>query len=565
MRTIAFRACIIAVAVGCGTPVFVSAQTLFPITRSLQLQATSAQQPAPGTPAAAQPAQPPAPVRRLSADDAVKLAVENNLGLQIARVNPQIQDLNLVLARSGWTPSFTSTIQGNSNIAPNQSFLAGGQGLQTSTDQFAGNFGLKQMMRWGGTYEIGWDSSRQSSNSIFSNFSPQLRSSVSLAYTQPLLRNWSIDNTRQQVLVGAKNREMADVDLRQTLASTIRTVRNAYWDLAYAVASLAVQQQSLELAQESLRNTRARVEIGTTPPIDIVEAESEVATREEAVIVAQAQIETSEDTLRALVFNPSMPDFWTIHIEPTELPDFKVDKVDVDQAVRTALEHRTDLLNARKSLEVSDINIRYYHSQSLPDVTANVNYGLQGLGGTLLQRGIGPLGPGTGDVLAQSQRGFGTVLGDLFHTTYPSWTAAVNISYPIGTSQAEANLARTRLQHAQSETQLRNQELQVATQVRQAGRQVQTNQQRVQTTQASRQLASRKLEAEQRKFTAGTSTSFLVFQAQRDLAQARNNELRAILDYARSVVDLETVQEVPVNGGAAVSAVQAQQVINNSN
>ncbi|HKE82636.1 MAG TPA: TolC family protein [Vicinamibacterales bacterium] len=565
MRTIVFRACIIAVAVSSGTPVFVSAQTLFPITRSLQLQATAAQQPTPGTPATAQAAQPPAPVRRLSADDAVKLAVENNLGLQIARVNPQIQDLNLVLARSGWTPTFTSTLQSNSNTAPNQNIFAGGQGLQTTTDQFASNVGIRQAMRWGGTYEVGWDSSRLSSNSVFSTFSPQLRTSMSLAYTQPLLRNWSIDNTRQQVLVSAKNREMADVDLRQTLASTIRTVRNAYWDLAYAVASLTVQQQSLELAQESLRNTRARVEIGTTPPIDIVEAESEVATRQEAVIVAQAQIETSEDTLRALVFNPSMPDFWTIHIEPTELPDFKVDKVDTDGAVRTALDHRTDLINSRKSLEVTDINIRYYRNQSMPDVTADFNYGLQGLGGTFLQRGApGPTNP-FGEVIGQSQRGFSTVLGDLFHNTYPSWTAAVNVSYPIGTSQADANLARTKLQRAQEETQLRNQELQVATQVRQAARQVQTNQQRVQTTQASRELAARKLEAEQRKFTAGTSTSFQVFQAQRDLAQARNNELRAILDYARSVVDLETVQEVPVGGGAAVSAVQAQQVINNSN
>jgi len=341
----------------------------------------------------------------------------------------------------------------------------------------------------------------------------------------------------------------------------VRTVRRAYWDLAYAIAFLQVQQQSLELAQESLRNTRSRVEIGTVPPIDIVEAESEVATRQEAVIVAEAQIATSEDTLRALIFNPSTPDFWTIHIEPTELPNFQVSKVDVDAAVRNALDHRTDLISSKKSLEVSDINIRYLRNQTLPDVTGNFNYGLQGLGGTQLQRGLGPFGPGTGDVIGQSQRGFGNVVGDLFHNTYPSWTASLNISYPIGMSQAEASLARVRLQRNQTETQIKNQELQVVTQVRQAARQVQTNQQRVQTTQVSRQLAERRLEAEQRKFTAGTSTSFVVFQAQRDLAQARNNELRAILDYARSAVDLETVQEIPVNGGAAVSAVTTAAVI----
>jgi outer membrane protein TolC len=122
----------------------------------------------------------------------------------------------------------------------------------------------------------------------------------------------------------------------------------------------------------------------------------------------------------------------------------------------------------------------------------------------------------------------------------------VNISYPLGTSQQEANLARARLQHSQTQTRIRNQELQVAMQVREAARQVVTNQQRVQTTRSSREFAERRLDAEQRKFAAGTSTNFFVFQAQRDLALARNNELRAILDYNQSRVDLETVQDVPL-------------------
>jgi outer membrane protein len=561
MRTMVIRACVIAAAVASGTPVFVSAQTLFPGGKPLLLQAApAAQQPPPS--AQSRPAPPPGtPVRRLTADEAVQLAIENNLGIQIARVNPQLEDLNVLEARTGWAPVFSSTFQSNSNDAPNQNFLAGGQGTRTSTDQFQSNFGVTQNLPWGGIYDVGWDSSRLNSNNSFATFSPQLRSSMSLQYQQPLLRNWKIDNTRQQILVNSKNREIADVDLRQTLVSTMRTVRNAYWDLAYAVASFAVQQQSLDLAQESLRNTRARVEIGTTPPIDIVEAESEVATRQEAVIVAEAQIATSEDTLRALVFNPSTPDFWTLRIEPTDLPPFQVNKIDVEAAVRTAIDHRTDLLNLKKSMEANDINIRFFRNQTLPDVTANFNYGLQGLGGTQLQRGLGPFGPGTGDVIGQSQRGFTTVVGDLFHNSFPSWTAALNISYPIGMSQAEANLARVRLQHTQTEKQINNQELQIATQVRQAARQVQTNQQRVETTQVARQLAERRLDAEQRKFTAGTSTSFQVFQAQRDLAQARNNQLRAILDYSRSVVDFETVQEAPVGGGAAVSAATTAAVI----
>jgi outer membrane protein TolC len=322
----------------------------------------------------------------------------------------------------------------------------------------------------------------------------------------------------------------------------MRTVRHAYWELAFAIASLTVQQQSLALAQESLRNTRARVEIGTTPPIDVVTDEAEVAQRQEAVILAEAQIATAEDTLRALVYDPKAPDFWTLRIEPTDLPPFTPAAVDVNAAIRTALERRTDLQQSRKSLEVNDVNIRFLRNQTLPDVTASLDYNLSGLGGTQFVRGTG-FPP---SIIGERARGFGSVLGDLFTNTYPNWTASVNVSYPIGTSQQQANLARARLQQTQSETQIRGQELQVATEVRQAARQVLTNQQRVQAARTARELAERRLDAEQRKFAAGTSTSFFVFQAQRDLAQARNNELRVILDYNRSQVDLETVQEVPL-------------------
>jgi len=135
-------------------------------------------------------------------------------------------------------------------------------------------------------------------------------------------------------------------------------------------------------------------------------------------------------------------------------------------------------------------------------------------------------------------------MGDIFTKDFPTWTLGVTVGYPIGTSSAEANLARSRLEQSQSGLQLRSLELQTATQVRDVGRQVNTNLKRVDATRAARELAQRRLEAEQKKFTVGMSTSFLVFQAQRDLAQARNSELRAILDYNQSLVDFEAVQEI---------------------
>ena len=565
MRTNVFRDCVVAVAVVSGTPVFVSAQVLTADTPAFVAQPTgSGFRGRPTLLEAAQRAaavQPPATntqVRRLTADEAVKLALENNLGIQAARLDPRIEDLNIVSARTAWSPSFTSTFQNNSVQQPSANVFTGSSESKQRRDVFSSNLGLTQTTRWGGTYEVGFDNSRVDSNNSGNTWRPQLNSSLNLNYGQPLLRGWAIDSIRQQLQVATKNREIADVGLRQSIATTTRTVRNSYWNLAYAVASLAVQQQSLELAEESLRNTRARVEIGTIPPIDIVEAESEVAARQEAVIVAEANIASAEDTLRALVFDSTAPDFWAMKIEPTELPPFQPITVDVDGAVRNALDRRTDLQQTKKSMEATDVNIRFFRNQTLPDVTANLNYGLAALGGTRL--------PSNNNALAQLlglppepevgpvTKSYPSVLRDLLGLDTPSWTASLNINYPIGRSQAEANLARVRLQQSQATTQLRNQQLQVTTQVRQQARNVQTNQQRVQSTRASRQLQERRLEAEQRKFTAGTSTSFQVFQAQRDLSQARNNELRAILDYNQSVVDFETVQDVPLGGGGGVTA-----------
>ena len=533
-----------------GIPASVSAQTAPTARLDLRVSPALLPQATPGSqPGGAQAAAPE--TRRLTIDEAVKLALENNLGIQIARYDPQVDDYSIVQAKAAWAPTFQNTFQKNSQDSPNNSFLAGGLGGKTTNSSFSNSTGVNQQTPWGGNYSVSWDASRLTTNSTFTTFSPQLRSGLSFSVQQPIVRNLDIDSVRQQVLVSLKNREISDVALRQTIATTMRTVRNAYWNLAYATASLGVQRQSLELAQESLRNTRSRVEIGTTPPIDIVEAESEVATREEAVIVAEAQIKTSEDNLRALIFDPASPGFWTMTIEAVDLPSFQAITIDPDTAVRNALERRTDLQRTAKSIEIDDVQIRFLRNQTLPDISAQFDYGLSGLGGLQLVRGVGPFGPGSGDVIGQNGRSFAATVGDLFANRYPAWTASLNVSYPIGTSPAEADLARARIEYNQAQTQLKSQRLQVSTQVREAARQVQTNQKRVETTRAARSFAERRLEAEQRKFQAGTSTSFIVFQAQRDLAQARNNELRAILDYAQSVVDLETVQEVPLNGGGA--------------
>jgi outer membrane protein TolC len=508
--------------------------------------------------AAAAPAEAQGPVRRLSIQEAVALALEQNINLQVDRIDPQVSDLAISVATSGWTPVFFSNVTTRSQSNPTTDIFGGAASV--TNDTLTSQAGVQQTMPWGGgTYSLAWNTGRIETSNIFSTFNPQLTSSLGFNLTQPLLRNFKIDATRQQVLVSRKNREITEIQLQQSIATTVRNVKNAYWDLVYAINNLAVQRQSLDLAQQSYRDNRARVEIGTMAPLDIVQAEAEVAQREESVILAEAAIRRQEDILRALVSNPEdQTDFWNMRIEPSESPDFQPIAVDVDGAVRVALANRTDLSATRKQLENNDVAIRYFRNQSMPDVNAVVNYSAFGLAGTRLE-----LTPGLNpSILSRSPRGFSGALSDIFGSDYPTWSMQLQVNYPIGSSNAEANLARARLQDTQARKQLQSSELQVTTQIRDLARTVTTNGQRVESTRASRALAEKRLEAEQKKFTAGMTSSFFVTQAQRDLADARNRELRAIIDYLKSVIDFETAQQSPLaggGGGATTPIVQQQQ------
>jgi outer membrane protein TolC len=505
------------------------------------------------SPAAAQTD--PGGVRRLTVDEAVSLALEQNLGIAVERLNPQIEDVAIAQARSFWVPTVSSTLQNNSQNTPSSSFLSGGQRKITDS-RFSTEVGVTQLLPTGASYSFAWNSARSTSSNLFTNFDPLLSSNIAFSFTQPLLRNRTIDSYRQQLQTTRKDREAADVSLRATIAQTTRNVKNAYWDLAYARENLQAQQQSLDLAKRALADNEKRVQIGTMAPIDIVEAQAEVARNEESVIVAEAAIEQAEDRLRALVLDPSSPDFWTTRLEASESMPFDTIEVDVDAAIRRAIDSRTDVQLAKNSLEKSDISLRYFRGQVLPDISANVAYQSNAVGGaqlTPLTSLEGVQGPRS--VIAQ--RGYGSVLGDVFSSAFPTWTVGVTVSYPLGASTQETNLARAQLQYTQAQTQLENLEMQIGTQVRDAARQVLTNRKRVDSARAARDLAEQRLAAEEKKFAAGIQISFFVFQAQRDLAQARTNEIRAIADYNKSVVDFEAVQETSLTGNTPITSAAA--------
>lgn len=493
---------------------------------------------------AASPSQPPA--RRLSLDEAVRLALEQNLQIKIARLDPQIQDVAVAQARASWSPALSTTFTRNAQSQPAQSAI-----VPTSQNAtFATGVGVAQTLPWGGHYSVDWNNERQTTTNILSDFSPLLLSTTNLSYTQPLLRNFSIDQIREQLAISQKRRDLSDIDVRGVVAEISRRVESAYWDLVYANDNVAVQRQALDLSRQSLGENQQRVANGTMARVDIVQDEAEVAANQQNVIIAEGAVASAQNRLRVLIFDPSTPDVWSIALEPSDAAPFDDRPVDVTAAVARALQDRTDLQQARNAVDQNAVALRFSRNQILPDVSLVLNYGTFGVGGTELTpvdlSSASNVLPSSRSIV--SERGYGSVLGDVFAGAYPQWTIGVQIGYQLSTSLARANLARAQLEADQTQLRVKDLEMQATLQVREAAQQVETNQKRVVAARASTALQREKLEAEQRKVAAGTSVPFFVIQAERDLAQAQTLETRALLDYEKARVDFDAIQEVPPPG-----------------
>ena len=323
-----------------------------------------------------------------------------------------------------------------------------------------------------------------------------------------------------------------------------------------ARANVEARQAALRLAGELVRVNTAKVDVGQSPPIDLVSAQAEVASNQEQLIVAETSVKQAEDRLRLLIFDAANRDVWAIRLEPTDAPPAATAAVDVEAAVSRALATRTDLERARKDIENASTALRLSGNQALPDVRLNATYQASGLGGTELLRSSGfpPAILGAGRVT-----GFGSVIDQLFRSSYPTWTVGVSVSYPLGQSAEEAVEAQNRLGVQQARQRVRSAEARAIQQVRDAAWKVEMNAKRVDTGRAARQLAEQRRDVEQKRFDVGMSTSFLVIQAQRDLAQARQNELAAILAYELSLVDFEALQQAGPASQAAAAATQAGQ------
>lgn len=476
----------------------------------------------------------------MTLEDAVRRAIDNNLEMAVERLNPQTFDFTLASLRANYNPTATSTIGRRDNVRPPTNLLnPGSPNVATMTY----NSGVTQNVRWGGgNYALTFNNAKiVSPNDRLASFDPQFNSSYLFSYTQPLLRGFRIDQTRQQMQQAVINRDNAELNLKARTTNTLAAVRAAYWDYVYSIQAVDVARQSLALASKLLSDNKIRVEVGTMAPMDVVQAEAEEATRQQALTTATATMRTAELSLKRLIVSGTNDPLWAQHIEPTDRPDFQTVSIDVEGAVRSALTQRTDLQIARNAFDANNVLLKSQRDQALPDVDALITYGASGLGGTQYNF----LGSGLDRQRAgiAVQGGYNDALRTLIGRDYPNWQFALNVNYPIGGNAAEAQAARTRLLIQQNQAQIRASELTVATEVTNAALQVTNSTEALAAARAARDLSQRRLDAEMSRFEVGMSNNYQVVQSQRDLREAQNSELRALLNYRKALVEFDRVQQ----------------------
>jgi outer membrane protein TolC len=488
------------------------------------------------------------PSLSLTLDDAVRRAVEHNPDLAVVKLGTDVEAANVGEARTAYTPLFSTQLGRSRNFVPPSNFLLGDTGIDTR-DWFSST-GVRQRVPWGnGTWSLSWDATRTTSNNPLNTFDPSVQSGFTLAFSQPLLKDRQTDAAQQQLVIAKRNQDSSELRFRESVVQTVAAVKQAYWTLKALRANVTVQQRSLELAEELAKQNAVRVRVGQSPPLDLVQVETEVANRRENLISATAAAEDGEDRLRRLIADPGDRSFWSVQINPTDEAPGRVPLPDVDAVVTRALNERYDIGRARNEVNNAVSSVEFLANQKLPDVRLETSYSTTGLGGAQLLRS----GSFPGIVTGHTNSSFGDVLSQLLTQDYPTWSVGVTVSYPLGRSFEALSHVRAEVERRQAAERVASLQLDVAQTIRQAARQVRSTAEREDAARAGADLAQQRLDAEQKRYEVGLSTSFLVTQAQRDLLQAQVNLLQATLDYQASLVNFESVQLAPAGSTSTVA------------
>ena len=317
---------------------------------------------------------------------------------------------------------------------------------------------------------------------------------------------------------------------------------------------MGVQRQALALAEQLVEDNRFRVEVGTMAPIDVVQAQSEAAARRQSLAQAVETQRANELVLKELIVGGTSDPLWNAEIDPTDQPRIEATPIDLQEAIRVALDRRTDVSRARRQLDINEATVDNLRNSALPALDLIGSYRLTGQGGPQLVpagNSFEDLFGGTGGVIPG---GYQDALRSIAQADYPVWSVQLQMTWPLGRSADRAAYERARWEQQQNDARIRRIELRIASEVTDAALRIESVGDRIEAATASRELAEEQLEAEESKFEAGLSTNFFVLQSQRDLAAAQDAELRAILDYQRALIGFDRSQRASL-GAAGITMV----------
>jgi outer membrane protein TolC len=464
----------------------------------------------------------------LTLEQAMELALDKNLDLKVARMNPAGVDYQLASARAAFSPQFTGTYSYRNQTQLSSDTLDDVASYNNKSQTY--NVGMTQTTPWyGGRLNVSFNNGRSINTNPRTVVNPSLTTSPSFTYTQPLLQGFRIDNTRNQIRTLSVQRQIADLQLTSTIENTKASVRTAYWNLRQSIEQIEIQRRSLDLANRLFQDNNTKVEIGTLAPIETTTSETQVANAEQALLNAQIQWRTAELTLKRLLASGPDDDVYKATINPIETAALSVQSVDIPAAVQRAIAERTDLVQAKRNLDISRLNLEVNENQLKPQLDLQAGYSTTGRNAASK----------TGEV-----SGFGSAFTQAFGLDIPTWNFQFNVTYPLFMKAAKASYARAQLQIDQSVASLKAQELTVTADVTNAGLAVENTYKQFQAGQKAREAAEKNAEAEQTRFDVGMSTNYNVVQAQTNLTTQRLAELRALISYLNAIAEFDRIQRV---------------------
>jgi len=474
----------------------------------------------------------PAP-QALGLDDCIAQAVRKNLSVAVQVQGFRLAETAVVRAEEKFIPSLSFDYYKDSRNSASYSWIEAAEIVSTNARTYSA--GVSQAVPFGGSLSLGLGTGRNFSNSLFQTINPRYSGSLSLSFTQPLLKDFGWTTSRKEILVARNSRDIAENDLRAALLQVIYTVEQTYWELVYRIEALAVQRQSLRLAEDLLDKSRKEAEIGTLAPKEVISAQAEVASRKADILQGEMLVRDSADVLRGLIrasFDKDAPE-----ILPADKPAFAKSEIGLDDALAVALRNRPDLQSSALSLKNKELDFAYTKNQTLPSLSLNAQYWSPGLSGDrILFLDDNPL---TGVIIGRVPGSSNQAIRDALHFRYNNWSVSLSLDIPLSSLFTRAALAQARESLDQEILRLKEREQDAVIEIRAAVRAVQMNYERVNARKTARELAEEKLAAEEAKLKVGLSNNYFVLNYQRDLAAARTAELRALVDYTLSLGQLD--------------------------